>query len=168
MKMVQSNFTYIASIIKLIRMKASSEPKKKNYTVLGTIVGVLFIGIAYFAIQQKFFKEPTYDMVLMEAASELNKSCPMMVDEITRLDNAVALPTNEFQYNYSLVGLTIAEINVDTLVKYIEPGVINNVKNNPDLKFYRDNNTTLTYIYRDKNGELVHQFSVTPEEYTIK
>jgi hypothetical protein len=146
-------------------MKASSEPKKKNYTVIGTIVGVLLFGLAYLAVQHIFFKELTYEEELMKAASELNKSCPMMVDEITRLDNAVALPINEFQYNYSLVGLTIADINVDTIMKYIEPGVINKVKNNPDLKFYRDHKTTLTYIYRDKNGELVHKFSVTPEQY---
>jgi hypothetical protein len=39
----------------------------------------------------------------MAAANELNKSCLMMVDQDTRLDNAVALPENVFQYNYTLI-----------------------------------------------------------------
>ena len=58
-----------------------------------------------------------------------------------------------------------AEINLDTVKKYFEPGLINNVKTNPDLKTYRDNKTTMIYSYRDKKGEFVVKFSVTPDMY---
>lgn len=88
-----------------------------------------------------------------------------MVDQFTRLDNSVALPDNSFQYNYTLVEVTKDEVIIDTVKKYIEPNILNTVKTNPDLKFFRDNKTTLIYNYKDMNGEFVHKFSVTPEMY---
>ena len=88
-----------------------------------------------------------------------------MVDQYTRLDNALALPENIFQYNYTLVNITQSEINLDTVKKYIEPSIINNVKTSPDLKIYRDNKTTMIYNYRDKNGVFVFKLSVTPDMY---
>ena len=105
---------------------------------------------------------------MMEAASELNKTCPIMVDKDTQLDNAVAMPDNVFQYNYTLVNLEKSQVNIDTVKKYIEPGLINSVKTNPDLKNYRDNKVTMAYSYKDKNGVFILKISVTPDLYTDK
>jgi hypothetical protein len=145
--------------------KKSENGKLTSKNLLGSVVGIVAFGLAYFLVQQVFLKPPSYDKVMMKAASELNESCPMMVDQYTRLDNAVALPGNIFQYNYTLVDMTKAEVNLDTVKKYFEPGIINNVKTNPDLKLQRDNKTTMVYNYRDKNGIFVVKFSVTPELY---
>jgi hypothetical protein len=136
-------------------------PKRDYKKLLGIIVGV----ITCFIIQQLFFKAPSFDKAMMDVASELNKSCPIMVDSETRLDNTVALPNNAFQYNYTLINLDKSEVIIDTVKKYLEPGIINNVKTNPDLKIYRDNKTTMIYYYKDKNGEFVYKLSVTPDMY---
>jgi hypothetical protein len=145
--------------------KKSEKGKLNSKNLVGSVTGVVAFTLAYFLVQQVFFKPPSYDKIMMKAASELNESCPMMVDQYTRLDNAVALPGNIFQYNYTLVDMTKAEVNLDTVKKYFEPGIINNVKTNPDLKLQRDNKTTMVYNYRDKNGIFVVKFSVTPELY---
>ena len=102
---------------------------------------------------------------MVEVASEINKSCPMMIDQVTRLDNAIALPGNSIQYNYTLINIEAADISADSLKKYMEPGIINGIKTNPDLKIYRDKKTTMVYNYRDKNGVFLMRFSVTPEMY---
>ncbi len=91
--------------------------------------------------------------------------CPIMVDQETRLDNAIALPENSLQYNYTLVNIESTEVNPDTVKKYIEPGIINLVKSSPDMKIYRDNKTTIIYNYRDKNGVFILKLVVTPEMY---
>jgi len=88
-----------------------------------------------------------------------------MVDQETRLDNAIALPENSLQYNYTLVNIESTEVNPDTVKKYIEPGIINLVKSSPDMKIYRDNKTTIIYNYRDKNGVFILKLVVTPEMY---
>ena len=142
------------------------EDKSKTKKTIGTVVGIVVFGLSYFAAQQLFFKPVSFDEAMMEAASELNKTCPIMVDQDTRLDNAVALSENIFQYNYTLINLNKSEVNIDTVKKYVEPGLINNVKTNPDLKAFRDNKITMVYYYKDKNGEFVLKISVTPDMYS--
>lgn len=139
--------------------------KKKREKTIGIIVGILAFYLAYFAMQQLFFKTHTFDKAMMEAASELNKSCPIMVDRETRLDNAAAMPNNIFQYNYTLINFDKSEVNIDTVKKYVEPALINNVRSNPDLKLYRDNKVTMAYNYRDKNGVFVLKINITPDLY---
>jgi hypothetical protein len=115
-------------------------------------------------VTQSFFK-PSFDKQLVEFANEFNKNCPMNIDEYTTLKNAVALPNKTIQYNYILVGITKAEVKIDTVKKYVFPGVLQNVKSNPEMKFFRDNKVTLNYYYSDKNGEFVTQYVVKPEMY---
>ncbi|MBK7762091.1 MAG: hypothetical protein IPI46_01805 [Bacteroidetes bacterium] len=107
-----------------------------------------------------------YSLVLNQAASEVNKSCPMMIDQETRLDNAVALPTNIFQYNYTLINYSIQDIpDLNALKNNMSPSIINTVKSNPDLKIYRDMKVTMTYNYNDRDGIFLFKIPVTPEMY---
>lgn len=147
-----------------IQQSKKEKTNRRNKTI-ELVVGAVFFLIAYFAVQQLFFKAPSIDKALMETASEINKICPMMVDESTRLDNAVALPNSTFEYNYTLVDHDKAEINLDTAKKYIEPVLLNKVKTDPGLKFFRDKNVVLNYKYSDKNGVFVVKYSITPEMY---
>ena len=145
-----------------------TDTTNKRKVAIGAIFGILFFGISYFGVQQIFFKAPTFDKVMMQNASELNKNCPIMIDKYTKLDNVIALPNNTFQYNYTLVDIIKAEVNSDTIRKYIEPGIMNYVKTNPEMKIFRDNKTTINYYYKDKNGVFVLNITVTPEIYTSK
>lgn len=67
-----------------------------------TIVGFIFGFVVMFYVTQSLFK-PSIDSQLVAIASEMNKSCPMNVDEFTTLKNVVALPNKTLQYNYVLV-----------------------------------------------------------------
>ena len=142
-----------------------TDDNNKRKRIIGTIVGIITFALAYVGVQQIFFKPASFDKTMMQAASELNKSCPIMVDQYTRLDNAAAMPNNTFQYNYTLVNLEKSEVNIDTVKKYVQPGLINNVKTNPDLKLFRDNKVTMAYNYRDKKGVFVLKITVTPDLY---
>jgi len=142
------------------------EPSSNNKKLLQTIVAIVVGGASYFLVQQLFFKAPTYDEAMMKAASEINKSCPIMVDHDTRLDNAVALPDNVFQYNYTLVNMDKANTDIEMLEDYMMPRLVNNVKTNPQMQINRDNKTTMAYYYKDKNGIFLFKVSVTPELYT--
>ena len=136
---------------------------KKN--IIGIIAGTAVAAIVGILIQNYFSEPVSFDQAMMQAASELNKSCPMMVDSETQLDNANALPDNKFQYNYTLVNYSIEELDLEQVKASIEPGIITNVRTNPDLKAYRDNNVTMVYSYKDKNQEHLFKIEVTPELY---
>ena len=131
-------------------------------------IGYIFIAIAVLSscgFQRLFFKPGTLDKALVEAASELNKTCPIMIDQETRLDNAVGLPENIFQYNYTLMNLEKSNVNIDSVRKYVQPRLSSNIISSPDLKRFRDNEVSIAYNYSDKNGAFVLKISITPDMY---
>ncbi|MBT6747113.1 MAG: zinc ribbon domain-containing protein, partial [Flavobacteriales bacterium] len=95
-----------------VPVNSATDNQSNKKRIVGIVVGIIAFSLSYYTVQQLFLDSPSYDKVLMETASELNKSCPMMVDSDTRLDNTIALPDNIFQYNYTLVNLELSEINV--------------------------------------------------------
>lgn len=141
------------------------ENQKRNNKKVGIIVGVVVGLIAYFLVKQFVLAAPSFDKVMMEAAAKINESCPIMIDQNTRLDNTVALPDNIFQYNYTLVRLAKKSVDIKVFEENMKPIILNNVRTNPDLKIYRDNKTTMAYNYMDKNGEFITKISIRADQY---
>src|SRR5207342_3201144 len=108
-------------------LPASEPTKSAKKKILPGIAAAIAFAVTYFAVQLIFFKPASFDKAMMTAASELNKTCPIMVDKETRLDNAVALPNNILQYNYSLINYDKSQVNEAVLRKAITPGLVNNV-----------------------------------------
>lgn len=133
--------------------------------LLPILIAIVVFGISYVATQQFFTSSPSLNQNLIEVANELNKNCPMMIDEQTKLVNAAALPDNVFIYNYMLTNLERDGIDIEEATKTMEPILINNIKSNPDMKYFKDNNVTLSYSYKDKHGVFVMKINVTPAMY---
>ena len=113
----------------------------------------------------ELFNKSTLNPEMMEIASEINKHCPVMVDNATRFDNAMVMSDNILQYNYTLVKWVKDSININELKSYIEPTIINLIKTNPDMKTLRDNKTTFRYYYKDRKGAYLFRIVVKPEQY---
>lgn len=146
-------------------MSTISEQDNKKRLNLKFIIGLTLGLIVAILVQQYFFKPPSLDKRMMNVASELNKTCPIMIDAETRLDNAVALPEKTFQYNYTLINMDKDSIDIERLEEYLKPLILNSVKTNPDLKSFRDNNITMSYNYKDKNSNHIFKLIFTPEIY---
>ena len=144
------------------KMKKEKNNKKTIGAVVGTIVGIT----GYFIVKQLIFAPPTFDKAMMQAASKINESCPIMVDQETRLDNAAALPDNVFQYNYTLINAIIDSVDLKAFEDYMQPIILNNVRTNPDMKAYRDNEVTMAYYYKDRNGEFITKISISADQYS--
>lgn len=142
-------------------MKKVKSKEKKIGVIVGSIVGFV---VAYLVVQT-LFTPPSFDKQMMKAASQINESCPIMVDQETRLDNAIALPGNILQYNYTLVHLVKDSVNIMDFESYIRPQIVNNIKTNPNMKAYRDNKITMAYNYKDMNGTFITKITVKPQEY---
>lgn len=142
------------------------EKPKNNKKIVGASVGLTVGLIVYFLVKQFVFAPPSFDKVMMQAASKINESCPIMIDQDTRLDNVIALPDNILQYNYTLVHWVKDSIDLKAFEDHMQPMILNNVRTNPDLKIYRDNRTTMAYNYRDMNGEFITKISITADQYS--
>ncbi len=145
--------------------KTLTEKKSSKNTIPGTIAGVVFFFLSFFAVQHFFFNEPVIDTTMSKIADEINKQCPMMVDADTRLDNALVLPGNVFQYNYTVVNAELENVDVEAFKTYLEPIITNAVSTDPQMQFQRDYKTTMNYNYKDKNGKHLFLISITPDKY---
>ena len=137
---------------------------KKNKKSLIAGIGAA-IGVVLAASMAQIFFNPSLEKILLNTAEEANTSFPMQIDQYLRVDSASVSDRKTFQYHYTLIDMEKSEVNIDTVNKYIRPEVINNVRSNPELKFFRKKKVTLDYRYYDKNGEPVYTITVTPDMY---
>ena len=105
------------------------------------------------------------DKDMMKAASAINKTCPIMVDSITRFDNAAALTNNTFQFNYTILNADKSDYDTNALIQTVRPLTLNMIKTNPQNKIFRDKETKVSFIYHDSSGKYLCRVLFTPEEY---
>ena len=141
------------------------ENKKQLRSLLGLIVGVLGVFLISLLVQKYFSPTPGFDKTMVQMASAINETCPIYVDQQTRLDNTVALPGNIFGYNYTLVNMKAEYINGAELKAMMEPTILNSIKSSPDMKLLRDNNVIFHYIYKDMSGVFIFKIIITPQQY---
>lgn len=148
-------------------LSQSKKNKGVKYWICFAVTFVICYVLASFAVN-KLFEVSHGDLLdekLTIVASEINKQCPMMIDNETRLDNTVAMPDNVFQYNYTLVSADKESFDIESVKNYLEPTIVNIVKTNPDMQTMRDNKVTVRYCYKDKSGMHLFTISVSPEQY---
>lgn len=103
------------------------------------------------------------------ASDEINKRCPMAIDQHTRLDNTKATDNPVgLVYNYTIVSAEKKEIEgqIDTIKQSVKEQTQKNIDNTTDLKLYSDNHIPLTYSYRDKKGVFLFDFTIIPNKPT--
>jgi len=146
---------------------APVKPKRKPMAqIIGMVVGaVLAASLSTAVVNKVFFNKPTIDKVLIKMAGEMNKTLPMMLDSDTRLDNVMALPNKTVMYSYTLVNGENGMIDTIALKNYLEPNIINTIKTDPGMKYFRENSITQQYRYKDKNGNYLFSIVATPEQY---
>ncbi|MGG5507349.1 MULTISPECIES: zinc-ribbon domain-containing protein [unclassified Myroides] len=147
----------------------SQLPKKAKKINLGVLLGIV-IGVAVVGFAVNYFSKSSVaiDQKLSIVASEINKNCPMVIDQDIRLDNTVAMPNKTFQYNYTLINYEKAQLNMDVVEETLFPTLLENAKTNPDMKEMREAEVTISYYYKDKKGEFVTKYVITPAMYQKK
>lgn len=143
------------------------KPKKKM--PLASLLGIIF-GVLLFVGVSQYFLRPTLDIdeTLAVVASEINKNCPMYIDQELRMDNTMAMPNKTLQYNYTIVNYALEELNMEVVESMLFTGILENIQTNPDLKEMREAKVTFNYYYKDKNGVYVTKYVVTPDMYAAK
>lgn len=146
-----------------MELKNSTPEERKKATTRFILLGV---GIILSIVVMNYFTgPPPFDQQLMYAASELNKTAPIMIDRETRFDNAVALPEKELRYFYTLINQEKEEINLKELEESMKPIMLNTFKSNPTMKAFNKNGVTMSFNYNDKNGVFLFLLKFKPEDY---
>lgn len=138
--------------------------KKKNIGVR-IVIGILIL----FAITQTlkfFFRQPTINIndELVKTANEINKHASIVIDSVTTFDNVNALEGNVFQYNYTI---KVEKSTLDTIAfaEEVKKILLDQLKTNPKVAYFRDNNIEIQANYNDKNGLRICKIVALPKEY---
>jgi hypothetical protein len=143
-------------------------PVKKNDTkirMLFLLLGAVIATGIILGIRKWSPAKPTVEKQLTVLANEVNKNCPVMVDQGTRFDNVILMPGNIYQFRYTLINNGRENIDTERLKTYVLPNVIENIRTSPELKYHRENKVTFSYFYKDMRGDYVTDFSVSPADY---
>lgn len=107
--------------------------------------------------------------VLSEAASDINKQLPAMIDKDTEVMYSRAAE-GEFSFHNRMVNVTLAELTGSGFVESdletkIRPGAVHQNCTNPELRDgYLEKGVNLKFVYYDKDKKRVGSFTVSAED----
>lgn len=145
-------------------MLKPSEFMKSN-PVLRIIAGVIGGVVGYLVVSHWFNPPAHFDRVLVQTASEMNKTLPMMVDSETRLDTIMPGPGNRLTYLYTLVKQDKGALDSSVFQNKLRPQIVANYKTSGQMKSFRDANVEMHYQYKDKNGNFICEIIVSPKDF---
>lgn len=137
---------------------------RNKYFYIFIVTLVLSVAL-YFGVKQWKVKQLPFNEFMLETAKSINEDCPKMIDEHTRLDEVMAMPPNSLVYNYTLVNIDRDDVNMDNVVPSLEAVLLKTVKESNEFEVFRQNNSTITYRYFDKEGMFMVKIDITPEKY---
>lgn len=125
------------------------------------ILGVCAALFALTSCQQA--KQKVFEL----ASDEVNKQCPITVDEMTRMDStSYSGADNTFSYFYTLTGVADDPAMKEPMKAQLEETLPETIKNTEEMKVYRDADVTVEYIYlSSKTQEELLRIKVTPDMY---
>jgi hypothetical protein len=140
------------------------EESKNKIISQVAIFAVTFI-VAFFGTQYLMKSTNSSDKELMKISDDMNKKCPIMVDNETQLDNSKVFD-NTLQYNYTLVNVVRNDSSFDLIgaKKFIMKNAQDNLDNRPEMKSYREKKVALKYNYKDKNGKNLFDFTINTKK----
>jgi hypothetical protein len=134
----------------------------KKLMIFGAI---LLCAALFISVQKIFFKTPSFDKEVVKFVKGMNKTCPSMVDPETRLDKVIAFAENNLQFNYTLIHMVKDSLPVSRLKNYMEPTILNKIKNSGTLRKFLNKNLTWIYSYNDKNGDFIFKITYAPDQF---
>lgn len=129
----------------------------RTSAVFGIIVGVLQAAVA--------FTPKSVDASMRQQAEFMNGSAPVMLDEHTRLDNVVYVD-KKFVYNYSIVTLSRAEMDVDRFRSSMELQLKTAQCEGKATREMLRQLDKISFLYRDKDGSVIARFDITEGDCT--
>jgi len=106
--------------------------------------------------------EVPVEQVLADVATTLNANLPKQVDSETRWDTVTSGPGKRMTAFYTLVNLSVADLNQAEFIEETRKQLVGDFRSNPYLA--RRMEVEWTYVFRDKRGETVATIIVSPRD----
>jgi len=143
--------------------KARELASRRNKIIV--FLSLVIVLTSAFAIKKLFFTNSTFDRQLYSLSQEINQSTPIMIEENIRLERTSVKRGEIFVYHYTLVNIEKGSFDEEELKEFFRGQILENIKNNPDLEYFRENQASMVYAYQDKNDAHLFDLRFTAEDY---
>jgi hypothetical protein len=136
--------------------------KSTKSTLSAVAIFVVTFAVAFFGTKMLFGNST--DKELKKISEQINKSCPINVDSETRLDSVSSFEGAKIQYHYTLVNVTREDTAFHSAEakKFVLTQSQKSLDNNPQMADFRDKKVKMEYVYKDRNGKELFDFTITP------
>lgn len=141
------------------------EKQRKRKLLIRKVIKIIFVLVLIFCVQHFYIKNKMIGDEITPLVTNYNNACPMMISDDIRMESVNSLPENTVQYDFTLVRVIKENANVAALKTSVEKEILGTSKTNPSLEAFRNNNSTVVYVYRDNNQKMLFKVVLTPEMY---
>jgi len=141
------------------------EKQRKKKLLIRKIIQIAVVVILISVVQYYFVQDKLIGKELTALVTKYNTACPIMISNDIRMESVNILPNNMVQYDFTLVNVQKESIDVAALKKSVEKEILVSSKTNPSLDAFRDNDSTVIYLYMDSNRKELFKITLTPEMY---
>lgn len=143
--------------------------QKKEVKVVQVIIGLAIIVLLTFFAPKLWNNlggnRSSVDESLREAVAKINEQAPFMIDANTRFDEMVIVGKRTLQYNFTAVGITKENVDVEEFKESLIPMASNQMRTNPQAERFRKLKVTIIFSYVDMNGDFICDITITPDMY---
>jgi hypothetical protein len=149
----------MATVIKNLRLKIV-------IGIIGTLVIISSLTIGgYFLFGKGYLSAFIFKQQLAIDVSRFNKECPILVDDDTRLDEALLLDELEIQYSYTCFNIDAENYDAVNLRKTLTEHLTKTIKEGAEYALARQNKVGYSYVFNDKKGIFLMTIHIGFEQY---
>jgi hypothetical protein len=119
-------------------------------------------------IPQSNLSNDEKDILLAGLVIDLNRKLPLMVDSFTRADPVKSLGGNRLVFKTTLIQDSKDDIDLvkfKDMINQIRPNTINLFRTSPQMEMFRNLETTVTYMWCDKDSIFINAMIIRPADY---
>lgn len=114
------------------------------------------------AINKTLTEKETADILLREAAAEINKRLPVMVDEQTRLDSTYVM-SGELRYNFSLVNVLADQLDAYKFMMNMQQQIKTPICKAEHMQLFLQQDYPIVYHYFDRQKSMFARIKIDKE-----
>ncbi|MHC4661667.1 MAG: hypothetical protein ACYS8W_08250 [Planctomycetota bacterium] len=127
------------------------------------IIGVIVL-LALASGGLRYILKASPEKQLAREISAMNKKCPMMIDEETRLDRLSSGPGMRVEYFYTVINYSKHDFEPGEFEATVKAMLLQNMQNNRELDKFRKFNVTFVHNYVDMSGDHLARIEVMLSE----
>ena len=138
-----------------------TQRRSRILKLLGVVLALAIIS----ELLKVIFQTHSVSNELATMTEAINKKCPLIVDNMTRLDNSTATSNKQLHLTYTLINNHGANVDTIVLKQNLSTSFIRKLKSDPMFKNFKHHGVSVLASYYDSAGVYVCSVMIHPNQF---